>query len=132
MKVNKLKKSLSMVYLTKKGLDSSFFIVAEKNKSSNFEMSCTFLKFFSGKLNFEGLKHPLTLITITNLAAILAFKFPFVFINFKEFFIRTKTPNIFCSLESLNSIGCLDIFCFFNPDRTFQNLEALKIFSLKS
>jgi hypothetical protein len=127
MKITKLKKSLSIIYLTKISVNSSFFILSEKKETSSVELSYT-LKIFSNQFNLKDLKYPLSLMIITNLSQILEFKSPFFLVNFKEFFWKTNSSAIFYSLKSLNAINNFDSIVFFNPDATFQILTTLNNF----
>jgi len=129
MKITKLKKSLSIIYLTKISLNSSFFILSEKKDSASFDLSYTFLKLFAKQFNLNDLKYPLTLMIITNLAQILAFSSPFFLVNFKEFFVKTQSNVIFYSLKGLNVMGNLEKLFFFTADYHFYILTLLNSFN---
>lgn len=128
MKITKLKKSLSIIYLTKISVNSSFFIISEKKETASVELSYTFLKIFSNQFDLQDLKYPLSLTIITNLSQILEFKSPFFLVNFKEFFLKTNSHVIFYSLKSLNAFNNFDSIFFFNPDATFQILTTFNNF----
>jgi hypothetical protein len=129
MKITKLKKSLSIIYLTKISFNSSFFILSEKKENATFELSYTFLKIFSNQFNLKDLKYPLTLTIITNLSQILEFNAPFFLVNFKEFVLKANTSVLFYALKGMNTIETFEKLFFFKPDAYFEVFTTLNKFS---
>ena len=121
MKVNKLKKSLSINYLVKTSLNAPFFIICEKNSNVNLDTSYTFLKMCSNNFNFPTLKYPLSVIFITELSELSEFKLPFTFVNFKELYFKTQSSVILNALNGLNSSSSFDQTVLV----TFENCDLL-------
>ena len=110
MKAKKLKKSLSAVFLSQIYFKSPVFVIEEKTKSKTLT-SYTFLKFLTKFFfSFEkiALKYPLSikfLGGVGSLQNVLSKDSKIVFVNLREFFLKTEYLTIKNSLFFANSFS---------------------------
>jgi len=134
MKIRKLKKSLSAVFLSKIYFKSAFFIVQKEKKSMDFFYSHTFLKvlskifLFKSVLNLKTFKHPLYIKFFDSFKELhknSSKNSEFIFLSFREFFLKTECSILKNSIHSINSFKHLEFF--FKKDYfLLSNIEMLK------
>ena len=120
MKSKKLKKSLSIIFLSKIYLNSSIFIIKEEDNDSSLSLeSYTFLKvlsksFLSYKEEFfKFFKYPLHIrffSSLNNLKIHLDENSNLVFLNLREFYFRTESPFLRNSIIFNSTYSHLEFF----------------------
>jgi hypothetical protein len=130
MQVNKLKKSLGFLYVTKTGFDMPFFFVQEKQDSSEQKYSFNLSKALAATLfSFSffpalELKYPVRVTFLTTLQDFLMMEVVPVFISFKEFAVVKDVDVIKYSVSGLNT------FCnteeLFKQDKEFVVYERVQ------
>lgn len=132
MKTRKLKKSLSVIFLSKVYFKSPFFIIQKEKKNVDFFYSYTFLKvltklfFFKKTLDSKTFKYPLYIKFFDSLEDIQTNcpdNSEFAFLSFKEFFLKTESSILKSSAFLINSIKHLEHFL--KKDCTFLNYTEL-------
>ena len=118
MKLRKLKKSLSTIFLSKIYFKSTFFVIQKERKALNFFYSYTFLKvltkFFFKKSFFNTFKYPLYIRFFKNFEEMQKNSFnnlDFILLNFKELFLKTNCSILKNSIFCINLIKHLEFFC---------------------
>lgn len=119
MKTRKLKKSLSIIFLSKVYFKSPFFIIQKEKQSADFFYSYTFLKvltkffFLKNTLNSKTFKYPLYIKFFNSFDDIqknCLDNSEFILLNFKEFFLKTESFILKNSVFSNNSFKHLEFF----------------------
>ena len=129
MKAKKLKKSLSAIFLSQIYVKYPLFVVGEQ-KNLKIVNSYTFLKFLTVFfLNFKklSLKYPLYIKFFANFFEVQAFLSKdsnFIFINLREFFIKTNYLYFKNSIYFINTFAHLEFFL--KKDLIFLTLPLLK------
>jgi hypothetical protein len=134
MQVNKLKKSLGLLYATKIGFDMPFFFVQEKQDSTEQKNSLNLSKPVAAALfNFPFLsslavKHPVRVTFFKTLNDFLKMEVVPVFISFKEFVVVKDIELIKISAAGLNT------FCntegLFKQDKEFIVYERVRALTI--
>ena len=107
MKTRKLKKSLSVIFLSKVYFKSPFFIIQKEKNSKTFKYPL-YIKFFDSLEDIQ-----------TNCPD----NSEFAFLSFKEFFLKTESSILKSSAFLINSIKHLEHFL--KKDCTFLNYTEL-------
>ena len=129
MKAKKLKKSLSAVFLSQIYFKSPLFVIGEQ-KNSKIVNSYTFLKFltvFFLNLKKLSLKYPLYIKFFANSLEVQTFLSKdsnFIFINLREFFIKTNYLYFKNSIYFINTFAHLEFFL--KKDLMFLTSSLLK------
>lgn len=131
MQINKLKKSLGFLYVTKTGFALPFFFVQEKQDSTETKLSFNVSKalastFLNGSfLESLEVKYPVRITFLTTLQAFLELEILPVFFSFKEFVILKDVKAIKPAISGLN------LFCntedFLKQDKDFVICESFQL-----
>jgi len=119
MKLKKLKKSLSVAFLSQVYFNSSLFVIGEKKSNFKTLHSYTFLKvltkkFFSeANTSLKSLKYPLYIKFFSDVSSMqknLTEDSKFIFINLRGFFFKTEYLVLKNSIDFKNSFSHIEFF----------------------